>query len=58
MPVDIHAFQRMQRSGLFETVDIVPVGNTLVVTVKEFPTINRVNIEGNARLKDEDGDAG
>ncbi|MEP5761100.1 MAG: outer membrane protein assembly factor BamA [Litoreibacter sp.] len=48
------AFQRMQRSGLFESVDIVPVGNTLVVTVKEFPTINRVNIEGNARLKDED----
>jgi outer membrane protein insertion porin family len=48
------AFQRMQRSGLFETVEIVPAGNTLVVTVKEFPTINRVNIEGNERLKDED----
>ncbi len=48
------AFQRMQRSGLFESVEIVPAGNTLVVTVKEFPTINRVNIEGNERLKDED----
>ena len=48
------AFQRLQRSGLFETVDIVPVGSRLVVTVKEFPTINRVNIEGNKRLKDED----
>lgn len=48
------AFQRMQRSGLFESVEIVPVGSTLVVTVKEFPTINRVNIEGNERLKDED----
>lgn len=48
------AFQRMQRSGLFESVEILPVGNTLVVTVKEFPTINRVNIEGNQRLKDED----
>jgi len=46
--------QRLQGSGLFETVDIVPAGNTLVVTVKEFPTINRVNIEGNERLKDED----
>nr|WP_245912884.1 outer membrane protein assembly factor BamA [Litoreibacter ponti] len=48
------ALQRLQRSGLFETVDIVPAGNRLVVTVKEFPTINRVNIEGNKRLKDED----
>ncbi len=47
-------FQRLQNSGLFETVDIVPAGNTLIVTVKEFPTINRVNIEGNERLKDED----
>lgn len=48
------ATQRLQRSGLFETVDVVPVGNRLVVTVKEFPTINRVNIEGNKRLKDAD----
>lgn len=48
------AFQRMQRSGLFETVDLVPAGNQLLVTVVEFPTINRVNIEGNERLKDED----
>ena len=47
-------FQRLQGSGLFETVDIVPAGNRLIVTVKEFPTINRVNIEGNERLKDED----
>jgi len=46
--------QRLQASGLFESVDIVPAGNTLVVTVKEFPTINRVNIEGNERLKDDD----
>ncbi|SFR48909.1 outer membrane protein assembly factor BamA [Litoreibacter janthinus] len=48
------AIQRLQRSGLFETVDVVPVGNRLVVTVKEYPTINRVNIEGNKRLKDAD----
>ena len=46
--------QRLQRSGLFETVDVVPAGGRLVVTVKEFPTINRVNIEGNKRLKDDD----
>ncbi len=48
------AFQRLQRSGLFESVDLVPAGNRLVVTVKEYPTINRVNIEGNQRLKDDD----
>jgi len=48
------ALQRLQRSGLFETVDIVPVGSRIVVNVKEFPTINRVNIEGNKRLKDEE----
>ncbi len=47
-------FQRLQQSGLFETVDVVPVGGRIIVTVKEFPTINRVNIEGNRRLKDED----
>lgn len=46
--------QRLQRSGLFETVDVVPVGGRLVVTVTEYPTINRVNIEGNRRLSDED----
>lgn len=51
------AFQRLQRSGLFEEVDLVPSGSTLVVTVKEFPTINRVNVEGNRRLKDEDLEA-
>ncbi len=48
------AVQRLQRSGLFEKVDVIPTGGTLVVQVKEFPTINRVNIEGNERLKDED----
>ncbi len=48
------ALQRLQRSGLFETVDLVPAGSTLTVSVKEYPTINRVNIEGNKRLKDDD----
>ncbi|WP_243144988.1 outer membrane protein assembly factor BamA [Litoreibacter roseus] len=47
------AFQRLQRSGLFETVELVPAGNRLIVNVEEFPTINRVNIEGNERLNDE-----
>ncbi|QIZ82416.1 outer membrane protein assembly factor BamA [Thalassovita gelatinovora] len=48
------AYQRILASGLFETVEITPRGGTLVVAVKEYPTINKINIEGNRRLKDED----
>jgi outer membrane protein insertion porin family len=47
------AYQRVVGSGLFETVDLVPQGNTLVIRVREFPTINVINFEGNRRLKDE-----
>jgi outer membrane protein insertion porin family len=47
------AIQRIQNSGLFEIVDAEPRGNTLVIRVKEYPTINVVNFEGNRRLKDE-----
>ncbi|WP_300518583.1 outer membrane protein assembly factor BamA [Aliiroseovarius sp.] len=46
-------YRRLQGSGLFERVALVPQGNLLVVRVQEFPTINRVSIEGNRRLKDE-----
>ncbi len=46
-------FQRLQASGLFETVEIVPQGSNLVVIVNEFPTINRISIEGNRRLDDD-----
>ena len=46
------AAQRIRETGLFETVEIVPQGNTLVIRVVEFPTINRVNFEGNQRLSD------
>lgn len=48
------AYQRILGSGLFQSVDIVPVGNKLVIRVVEFPTINRVAFEGNRRIKDED----
>lgn len=47
------AQQRLQASGLFETVEIVPQGRTLVIRVSEYPVINVVNFEGNRRLKDE-----
>jgi outer membrane protein insertion porin family len=48
------AYQSLLGSGLFETVDLQPQGNTLVISVQEYPTINRISIEGNKRLKDED----
>ncbi|QFT92938.1 Outer membrane protein assembly factor BamA precursor [Roseovarius sp. THAF9] len=48
------AAQRIRASGLFEEVQVVPQGNTLVIRVIEYPTINRVVFEGNRRLKDPD----
>ncbi len=48
------AYQRILASGLFESVEIEPRGSQLVIRVVEFPTINRISIEGNRRLKDED----
>ncbi|WP_294222395.1 outer membrane protein assembly factor BamA [uncultured Shimia sp.] len=47
------AYQRVLASGVFETVEIIPSGSTLVIKVTEYPTINRINFEGNKRLKDE-----
>ncbi|MBZ4021583.1 outer membrane protein assembly factor BamA [Rhodobacter sp. TJ_12] len=47
------AYQRLQGSGLFETVELVPRGNTLVIKVAEYPTVNIVDFEGNKILKDE-----
>lgn len=47
------AYQRILASGLFETVDLEPRGRTLLITVSEFPTINRINFEGNRRIKDD-----
>nr|WP_106299205.1 outer membrane protein assembly factor BamA [Marivita geojedonensis] len=46
-------YQRILASGLFESVEIEPRGNTLVVRVVEFPTVNRITFEGNARIDDE-----
>jgi outer membrane protein insertion porin family len=48
------AIQRIRETGLFETVSATPRGNTLVITVDEYPTISRINFEGNSRLSDED----
>lgn len=47
------AYQRIVASGLFETVELTPRGGTLVIKVVEYPTINRISIEGNKRIKDD-----
>jgi outer membrane protein insertion porin family len=47
------AFQRIQNSGLFETVTLDPRGSSLAISVVEYPTVNRISIEGN-RLLDDD----
>ncbi|GGH19054.1 outer membrane protein assembly factor BamA [Cribrihabitans marinus] len=47
------AYQRVLDSGVFETVELTPRGSTLVVTVTEYPTINKISFEGNRRIKDD-----
>ena len=46
-------FQRLQATGQFETVEVVPQGSRLVVVVQEFPTVSRIAIEGNRRIGDD-----
>ena len=48
------AAQAIRETGLFESVEVIPQGNTLVIQVVEYPTINLINFEGNARLGDEE----
>lgn len=40
-------------TGLFQDVRINPAGGRLIVTVVEAPVINRVQFEGNKRIKDD-----
>jgi outer membrane protein insertion porin family len=47
------AYQRIVNSGLFESVELVPQGSTLLIWVVEYPVVNVISIEGNKRLKDE-----
>ena len=47
------AYQRLIATGLFEEVKVTPRGGTLVVEVREYPTINRINFERNKRIKDD-----
>ncbi|MEL6464506.1 MAG: outer membrane protein assembly factor BamA [Pseudomonadota bacterium] len=47
------AIGNLENSGLFESVSVQPQGNTLLITVTEFPTINRITFEGNRRVDDD-----
>ena len=47
------AYQNILASGLFESVEIEPRGNRLLISVVEYPTINVIGFEGNRRLKDD-----
>ena len=47
------AYQRIFASGLFETVDLLPQGGTLLIKVKELPMVNVVDFQGNKLVKDE-----
>jgi outer membrane protein insertion porin family len=47
------AYQRLVDSNLFETVELVPQGGTLLIRVRELPTVNVIDFQGNKRLKDE-----
>lgn len=48
------ATQNIINSGLFESVEVVPQGSKLLIIVKEYPTINVIDFQGNRRIKDED----
>jgi len=48
------AYERVAGTGFFRSVDFVPQGNRLVITVSEYPLIGRISIEGNRRLDDDE----
>jgi outer membrane protein insertion porin family len=47
------AYKALFQTGLFQEVTIRPAGGRIVVTVIENPVINRIQFEGNSRVKDE-----
>jgi outer membrane protein insertion porin family len=44
----------LKRTNFFEDVNIQIKNSTLVVSVKEFPTINKISFEGNDKLQDKE----
>jgi len=46
------AYQRIVGSGLFEKVELLPNGGTLVIRVVELPMLDQVDYQGNKSLED------
>jgi len=46
------AYQRVLKSGLFESVDFKEIDGVLTINVVEYPTVNRIYFEGNVRIED------
>ena len=47
------AYKTLYGTGLFQDVNIRQAGGRIIVTVVENPVINRIQFEGNSRVKDE-----
>src|SRR5690606_25259086 len=47
------AVKALYATGLFEDVSVTRTGGGLIVTVVENSVINRVNFEGNRKIKDQ-----
>jgi len=53
-PEDLNlAARKIFATGLFADVNVSPEGAKLVITVRENPSINRINFEGNSVLDDD-----
>lgn len=48
------ALKSLNATGFFKEVKIEEKGSTLVVTVQEYPIINKISFEGNSKLSDRD----
>lgn len=48
------AYQRVSGTGFFRSVEFTPRGNRLIISVDEYPIVNRVAFEGNRRIDDDD----
>ena len=48
------ALKRLYNTGFFDDIEFKIKGSTLIVNVKESPTINKISFEGNKKLKEED----
>ena len=47
------ALDKLFSTGLFADASLVPDGATLIIRVVENPTVNKINFEGNNKIKDD-----